>query len=229
MGRVAGGMAASNRVFYACDVGTVDASNSRFGWARLAAEAQKVAASSDIHALVSALVDDGSAGRPVALGFEAPGFLPIREDPARLAKAREGEGNRAFSAQAGRVVTGLGLQQAAWVLRAIRDAFSRHQAITDWPRWRRSEGAPILLLWEAFVSGPAKAPTHVGDAVTAAMAFVECEETLEDANAVRAEAPLNLLAVAALWAGLTIDTEELRRPALVLRPVVAARWAPGVS
>ena len=119
---------------------------------------------------------------------------------------------------AGLTVTIMGLQQAAWILREIAPALPAYDVTTEWTRWGAGGDRPMLLLWEAFVTGIAKSQTHVGDAMTAAVAFVQHEAELAAANAVSAETPLSLVACAALWAGVDIPVAELRSPSLVLRP-----------
>jgi hypothetical protein len=54
--------------------------------------------------------------------------------------------------------------------------------------------------------------------MTAAAMFVTHERALDAVNAVTAESPLNLVAAAALWAGVPIAPAELVTSALVLKP-----------
>jgi hypothetical protein len=84
--------------------------------------------------------------------------------------------------------------------------------------WPPSGNRPILFCWEAFVSGKAHGKTHVQDASAAAMEFLSVESNLAGATAVEAELPLSLIATAALWSGLSKDTDLLHQPTVVIRP-----------
>ncbi|MEZ4410044.1 MAG: hypothetical protein R3A52_26750 [Polyangiales bacterium] len=109
-----------NSVLYACDVGSVRAGT--FAWARVEPGALTLTTSTSIDARVARLRDDLShRASGVALGFEAPLFLPEPEDSAALCRGRKGDGNRSVFAPAstalrlrinhpfgGRAVSGLG-------------------------------------------------------------------------------------------------------------------------
>jgi hypothetical protein len=190
----------------------------------MSADRDQVHASSDIHELVEALRRDAATDLDVALGFEAPLFLPVPQEPTELGRARSGEGSRPYCGGAGPTVTVLGIQQTAWVLRAVAEAFQSHAVTTEWRGWRGRDDRPRLLLWEAFVTAGAKSPTHQGDAATAALAFIQNEGALADANAVSATTPLSLIGAVALWAGLPIDAQLLRAPVLVLKPGRPFPW-----
>lgn len=199
------------RAIYACDVGSCRRGN--FAWARIGPEASAlINHSPDIEELVSSLVQDLRAGLNIALGFEAPLFVPVPEDPNEIGRARTGEGNRPFSAGAGASAVLIGVQQAAWVMGRLRPSTERHTVITDWRLWPGA--SRVILLWEAFVSGSAKGDCHAEDAVTAAREFERREAALRsDVTCGRA---LSLVG-AALWGGITADPAVLRQPVLVLR------------
>ena len=164
------------------------------------------------------MVDDASNGHSIALGFEAPMFIPVPDDPMMLTSARQGEGNRPFSAGAGPTVLLMGMQQATWILRELnRKVTDMLRFTTDWRLWLKAE-EPLLLCWEAFVSGPAHSDSHERDAATAVMAFRDAENDLESANAVTTESPFSLIGAAAIWAGWTDDLTVLEMPCLVLKP-----------
>jgi hypothetical protein len=210
------------RAVYACDIGRVE--RSAFAWARVRPDSgEPLTSSSDMHRIAVALRADAAMGISVALGFECPLFVPVPWEPIEIGRCRPGEGNRSFSVSAGLQVTVLGLQESAWVLRAVSDAFDGYVVTTDWRRWTQQGGQPQLLLWEAFVSSEAKSPTHEEDAITALQEFVRLEQNLEVGNAVTAAQPLSLIASAALWAGLSIEPALLRAATLVLRPLHPAR------
>jgi hypothetical protein len=83
---------------YCADVGSV--SNQRFAWARADSkqpDAEMEDGHDDIRELAERVAEDLSRGEAVALGFECPLFVPVPDDPIRLGKCRDGEGNRARS------------------------------------------------------------------------------------------------------------------------------------
>lgn len=207
------------RAVYAIDVGkTREPAN--FAWARVEPEnATEVIGSHDIQVLVCKLVHDLDRGYSVALGFEAPLFIPVPEDTADLSRGRAGEGSRAWSAPAGSIVAMLGLHQAAWLLRALyRSCGGICELTLDREMWHEPASRPIVFCWEAFVSQGAHSESHVQDAATAAVEFVKLERDLAETNIVTAEQPLSLIGAAALWSGWTDDINYLRKPTLVIKP-----------
>jgi len=217
------------RVIYACDVGTTRPARkgrqnrilgAAFAWARLSPEEPSVVrVSQDIERLVIELGNDMLAGKSVALGFEAPLFIPVPNSAENLSRRREGEKDRAFSAPAGLAVAALAVHQAAWVLSTLRRTCKDGCTFTtDWKAWPPSGEQQTLFCWEAFVSGKAHSDTHVYDAATAATCFSLNESNLDQANAVTAERPLSLIGTAALWSGWADDLAVLHSPSLVIMP-----------
>jgi hypothetical protein len=202
------------RAIYACDVGSCRKGN--FAWARIGPEQEASPSSSpDIRKLITSLHVDLSAGLSIALGFEAPLFIPVPEDPNDIGRARAGEGDRAFSAGAGASAALIGFQQAAWIMSRVKDTIGRHIVITDWQLWPTA--FPSILLWEAFISGIAKGTCHADDAVAAARAFQKREAALT--SDVSCERPISLVGAAAVWSGFSEDLSLLRKSVLVLRPI----------
>jgi hypothetical protein len=227
----------------AVDVGSVSAAGGgRYAWAALdlavAAKACFAGAGRSPDGTAKAVLEALAEGTPVAVGWEAPGTLPVPGPAAwrELGQGRQGEGNRAWSAGAGAGALCTGLAQSAWLCRAVKEAAGPVLATCDPARWTRQGG---LLLWEAFVSGTGK-PTpmldgltgqpvsqHEADAEAAAAAFDLLWQTgalgLEDsAVTTGVHRPLNLLVAGALAAGLAIDVQELSAPLLVLKTSVPA-------
>ena len=219
---VAMALSAASRVgkrrVYGVDVGSTQRGS--FAWACVDPDARDLVAGSHCIELLSArVIADLRARRSVALGLEAPLFIPIPVAASRLSKARTDEGSPCWAAPPGLTVASLGLHQAAWILRRIAkhcgDFIDFRVAPTAWPP---SPDVTMLFCWEAFVSGPAHSSTHLADAATAAMAFVNLEHRLPEATAVTAEYPLSLIGAAALWSGLVADSELLRTSTVVVRP-----------
>jgi hypothetical protein len=184
-------------VIFCADVGSVKAVN--FGWARTISDASIVEeddASSPAD-LAVAVLNELSADRPVALGFECPLFVPVPAAAVTLCSARVGEGNRPWSAGAGAGALATGLVQAAWVLATIRAGCPEGPLFLDWEAFMaRRRG---LLVWEAFVTAGAKGSTHVNDAEIAVAAFSRALPNPAAASAVSAERPLSLAGAVAVW------------------------------
>ena len=213
------------RVIYTCDVGSTrhqkKSGGPAFAWARLLPNkgVKSVQGSSDIQQLVKRLELDIKEGYSVALGFEAPLFIPIPEDSRDLSKGREGEGNRSFASQVGLAVCALGIHQSAWILKSLHDSLPCKCDFTlDLQCWPPSDHRQVLFCWEAFVSGGAHSNQHIRDAATAVVFFFDNEQSLQKANAVRADNAISLIGAVALWSGWTSDLHYLRRSTLVLKP-----------
>jgi hypothetical protein len=221
-----------NTSIYACDVGSTI--KRRFAWKRIGAPVENVSGQNfEIDCLVESLRRDFENGLSVALGFEAPLFLPVPQLASQLSKGRVGDSTRSCFAPAGSSVATLAVHQAAWILQAIRTDNVRFTlAPTDWPPVGSEK---ILFCWEAFVSGSAKARCaahpgkpqrncqacsllHQGDADIALKGFREAFSVRPSVSAITASPTLCLIGAAALWSGWTTDTNVLREQVFVVRP-----------
>jgi hypothetical protein len=202
-------------VVFCADVGSI--SMGRFGWARseTPGDVDELRDTSKPSELVDAVSVELAAGRPVALGFECPLFVPVPVDEMALGRARFGEGNRSWSAGAGTGAMATGLVQAAWVLDAIHVRNSDEHLWIDWTAF--SAVGQGLFLWEAFVTAAAKGATHVDDAAIAVAAFTAALPDPAQASTVTAERPLSLIGAAAMWSGWSSDDDVLRAAPLVVR------------
>ena len=215
-------------IVYCADVGSVE--RGRFGWARVAAETPEASRGSrEIEELVSALVGDLRAGLPVALGFECPLYVPLPADPKRLAKARDVDGNRPWSAGAGCGALATGLTQVAWVLSQVRNGITAEvPSFLDWGAFLESGSG--LFLWEAFVTGKAKPnddaaadDQHIADAIAGARYFLERVEATAVQGGQSADEVYSLIGAALLRSGWSSDLDLLRTPCVVARvPVPVA-------
>ncbi|OBK45595.1 hypothetical protein A5657_02980 [Mycobacterium kubicae] len=213
-------------MIYGADIGSVRSGN--FGWARLDPEHGDVQVERQDGVKIAALVDAVAYdldvnGRCVALGFECPLFVPVPDDPLLLGAARVGEGNRPFAGGPGTAALVTGLVQTAWILRELRQRCSKVSAYLDWKQF--TGDGQGLFLWEAFVTGKAKAASHVDDALVAATTFRHALPDVLSANAVQADRPLSLLGAALLWSGWSSEVALLHEPCLVIKseaPEVAA-------
>ncbi len=205
------------RAVYACDVGGTR--SGKFAWARVEPETGSgVTGSSDIRVLTAALERDLKQDYSIALGFEAPLYIPVPESSDDLSRGCTGEGSRAWAAPAGSTVAMLGVHQSAWLLRTIFRSCGRCALTLDWEAWPPTASEPVLFCWEAFVSAGAHGTSHVQDAATAAMEFLRYEYALAAANAVTASRPLSLIGAVALWSGWTSSLDVLHEPTLVIKP-----------
>ncbi len=199
---------------YCADIGSVAAGS--FAWFGECGSAPAVRGTT-MPGLAEAVAKDLKAGLRVALGFECPLFVPLRERPDQLTAARAGDGNRPWSAGAGCGLLATGLVQVAWLLREIRrTAGTTVDAFLDWNRFIAS--ASGLFVWEAFVSGDAKAGDHAADAAAAVRAFrrAAAKPALAGTVAVDAEC-YSLVGAALLRAGWSADVALLSKPCVVIR------------
>lgn len=199
-----------NPVAVCADIGSV--AKGRFGW--WASTEDQGAAPSSLVRFVSGQLE---SGRPVALGFECPLYIPVADDECELTAARIGEGSRPWSAGAGCGSLVTGLAETTWVLRGLAErASSCRDCYVNWDDFaRRGTG---LFLWEAFVTGSAKGGDHVEDARRAVAAFLAA---LPDPTMNNALTPspsvLSLIGLALLRSGWSRDLSLLETPCLVIR------------
>lgn len=108
-------------VIWCADIGSIR--NKRFGWCRAETgkeETFKYGVS--IENFAAGIAQDLSNEQKIALGFECPLFIPLSGNPIYLTKARQGEGDRAWSAGAGCGALATGLTECAWVFSKIKDS-----------------------------------------------------------------------------------------------------------
>jgi hypothetical protein len=91
---------------------------------------------------------------PLALGFEAPLFVPKRNSPSELLKARKGECsdgvNRPFAAGAGATVLVAALAIVPYILSKLKTAVPNVEPTFDWHLELSEPGK--TLFFEAFVT-----------------------------------------------------------------------------
>lgn len=229
-----------NRRIYAVDVGSTRAGS--FAWAARATEggqAEVVVVSTNISLLAEWISRDLRQGVHVALGFEAPLSLPVPMSADDLFLARTNE-RLAWSGQVGALITAQAVHLAAWILREIHQRGAGGAILTtnpaDWPPAFSTQ--PVLLCWEAFVSGSAHArrgdDAHARDAATAVWTFIGHEANLRNAQRITSQHPLSLVAAAAMWAGWVDDAALLRIAPVVIEAVGegyggSIRWLSGAE
>ena len=168
----------------------------------------------DIDLCIEALAKAMKIG-PLALGFEAPMFVPYGKKRCDLDKARKGEEDRAFSASAGASVLTKGLVIVPYILEGLRCRSNTARPTFKW-RDRLSEGD--LLLFEAFVTHVGKSVSHEECARLALKQFPkEWETRASFESAVEESCTMNLLGAMLLRIGWTRDLTILSEPCLVVR------------
>ena len=206
---------------HCADIGSVKQEN--FGWARLAGN--EYLTDNCMDALVNDVASAVSKERKVALGFECPLWVPVASEPQDLTKGRQVDENRPWSAGAGAVTLAIGTSQVAWILDELRFRLEEQgtplpSVLLSLPDFLDRESG--LFLWEAFVTGKAKAvePDHGEDALIACREFrrrlQDPVEAREPERRVR-----SLIGGAILWAGLSDDLDLLHKSCFVVRPDAA--------
>lgn len=200
------------------DIGTP---GKTLGWAGTDATGEMVDGV-DIDVCIATVAEALSKG-PVALGFEAPMWIPTRLEPSRLTSARKGEAgsalaSRPFSASAGATALVTGMVVVNYVMRRLRKLAPTGRAFFDWRNPPASAGD--LLVWEAFVTNQKKShdSRHVEDARLAVAAFrVGMSDPSTFQSSVIEPDCLSLLGAALLKSGWTADLAVLSTPCLVVR------------
>ena len=201
-------------VVYCADIGSV--MRGKFGWASCCAVPKpRMTKDSDIQRLVTQVTRDLNSGRKVALGFECPLWVPVTCDPRGLTSARDGDGNRAWSAAAGATSLATGLTETAWILSRIRGETQDVEAYLDWPRFKDVKHG--LFLWEALVTGEEKSDSHQSDAAVAVDAFMRALPNLKS-DITSPHKVRSLIGAALLWAGWSNDLSLLKTRCVVISP-----------
>jgi hypothetical protein len=156
-------------------------------------------------------------GRPAALGFEAPLFIPVRDKAINLTSARRGEGSRPWSAAAGANALAIAIPIVAYTLTKLRPLLKDYTAVVDPNRWGLASNT--LLLFEAFVTGASKAQHHHEDAAIAARAFVAGCGDLAALNAINETDVVSLCGLALIYSGWVEPSFDIvTSPLLVVKP-----------
>lgn len=204
---------------FSCVIDVGSPKKGKLGWACAGADGN-VETGSDLDAAIGRVASRLPV-EAVALGFEAPMFVPARHALLRLTDARAGEGTRPWSAGAGCGALATGLAIVTYTLGRLREAVPNASASLN---WRTFEPIPRhLLLFEAFVSGGDKGDTHVADAAAAVRCLAAYSTLWEIESALGDDGPvLSMLGAALLRTGWSSDTDILAESCLVVRPSIVA-------
>jgi hypothetical protein len=192
----------------AVDIGAKE----NIGWAIDGAEHHE---GKDIEACITGLADALEQG-PLALGFEAPMFVPLHQDSSNLTRARRGEGNRPFSFGAGPTALTSALVVVPYILKQLHARLPTATVSFDWTKLPTVQHS--LILFEAFVTNQYATDDddpHIRDAK---LAIAKFQDGLRDGFKSAIEEPIcfNLLAAALLRTGWNIDPDMLSQPCLVV-------------
>jgi hypothetical protein len=199
-------------------IGVIDVGSpkgGKLGWAILAPNADPVLGK-DLDAFIDAMTALG-ANWPLAIGFEAPLFIPTPAEALKILSGRKGEGSRPWSAGAGATVTTAALAVVTYTLAGLRRGLSQAAASTDFGALPGRPGD--TLFFEAFVTAAAKGDGHAHDAFIAAR---EVRALLGGDRAYRSaiDEPevFSLLGASLLRTGWSTDLAVLSTPCLVVKP-----------
>jgi len=200
-----------NHGAFCADVGSIP--NNNFGWAS-SVDAEWMTGT-DIAVFANSIADAVHRGTKVSIGFECPLFVPVRDDPQRVASARQGERQRSWSAGAGTGALATGLVQSLWVMLRVKDLLGYAPTPTfDWDEFEKTNS---LFLWEAFVTGDRGGVTHVHDAEAALRHFLALAGSAENISAITEPSVMSLIGACAIRAGWSKDIELMWKPCLVVK------------
>ena len=202
---------------FCADIGTE--ARGKFGWCGVTPSFRPMQGSR-IDPFIDYIVEALSKHPKIAIGFEAPMFVPMRDDSSTLLNQRAGEAGSPFSAGAGPPVLVAALVQIPYILASLKARLERRPTIYfDVAEFRNAKEG--VFFWEAFVSGDVKNPDSdfpdEFDANLAALTFCRNYDVLEEKNAISEPSVLNIVGAALIRTGWTDDTAVLGKPMLVLR------------
>lgn len=199
-------------------IGVIDVGSPRgdkIGWAILSPSGDAITGK-DLDAFVAAIAELG-ASWPLAIGFEAPLFIPTRGVALDVLTSRKGEGARPWSSSAGATVTTAALGVVTYTLTQLRERLSMARATTDFLNPPTAAGD--ALFFEAFVTGTAKGADHIDDALIAA---TEARRLLCGSQIYRSAIDetdvFSLVGASLLRTGWSTDLGLLAAPCLVVKP-----------
>ena len=198
-------------------IGVIDVGSpkgGKLGWAVLAPDAAPVLGK-DLDAFIEAMTTLG-ANWPLAIGFEAPLFIPTPAEALKILSGPRGEGSRPWSAGAGAVTTAA-LAVVTYTLAGLRAGLNEAAASTDISALPTRPGD--TLFFEAFVTAAAKGADHADDALIASRemrALLTGDRPYR--SAIDEPEVFSLLGASLLRTGWSSDPAVLSAPCLVVRP-----------
>jgi len=197
---------------FCADVGSIK--QKKFGWAASFPGGPEVLGKS-IEGFAEKIAESIRKQHKVAIGFECPLFVPVRDDPVIVNAARQGEGNRSWSAGAGTGALATGLVEVLWVMRSVSRILDQHPHASF--SWADFLNTASVFLWEAFVTNKAKGTGHAHDAQIAVSQFRKSLPNPEEYNAIQEPEVFSLVGAAALRAGWASDINVISKQCLVIK------------
>jgi hypothetical protein len=201
----------TNHWAFCADVGSIP--NNNFGWAACADG--EWLTGTDIDIFAGSIADAVQRKAKVSIGFECPLFVPVRDDPQKVASARQGEKQRSWSAGAGTGALATGMVQSLWVMRRVKDILGYAPTPTfDWKEFKKTNS---VFLWEAFVTSGAGGLTHAHDAEAALRCFLAFAGSADKISAITECNVMSLIGACAIRAEWSKDIELIWEPCLVVK------------
>ena len=141
------------------DIGSPKLGN--LGWSFIDIHTGQESHGADLDDLIP-LISKHITTNALILGFDAPLFVPIRNDLMLSTKARKGEGRRPWSAGAGAQTLTMNLPIMVYLLSRIKQQVPHSTFIINQDEF--SGQTAQILLFEALISGADKGSSHVHDA-----------------------------------------------------------------
>jgi len=109
-----------------------------------------------------------------------------------------------------------GIVQSVWVLDQVKAQLQKEvPPFLDWRKFEKSSTG--LFIWEAFITGAAKATTHEGDAMIGVKEFAKSLRDIPGANVCHEKRVHSLIGAALLGTGWSRDLSLLSTPCVVIR------------
>ncbi|MCX8500700.1 MAG: hypothetical protein ORO03_03260 [Alphaproteobacteria bacterium] len=159
----------------------------------------------------------------IAIGFEAPLFVPKRMNEMELNCQREGEAGKSFSAGAGAAVLVTALTVIPFILSGIKEYNGQPDVFFDFEKWQTAKAG--IFFFEAFVTSKPKPKgssksSDIDDAKIAAKTalcrFNQCKSHESDVTVGKDES-LNLLGAMLLRCGFSQDVSLLDKSCIVIK------------
>ena len=166
------------------------------------------------------LIGEATKKSSLMLGFEAPLIIPVREDEISLTKGRPGDGNMPWTGVAGAIVLTINLPLMVYLFKGIKKC---NKDVSFFVNEKGFEGKRNqIMIYEAFVSGPHKIGTHIGDATFMARSCAHYTKIHEFPPTILGDEEgveyLNLAGTALVRSGLTKDVKLLNRITPIYKP-----------
>ncbi len=166
------------------------------------------------------LIGEATKKSSLMLGLEAPLVIPVRDDEMSLTKGRPGDENMPWSGVAGAIVLALNLPIMVYLFKGIQ---KHNKDVSFFVNEKGFEGKRNqVMIYEAFVSGPDKIGTHIGDATYMARSCAHYTKTLEFPPTVLGHEGgveyLNLAGAALVRSGLKKEVKVLNRITPIYKP-----------